>query len=209
MFELMGYFDLSELINKLGTCEENEKMKKLEISNELHEKITREIEKIDTFGMDDLYKLYEVTGILSSGDLTKNGLTEKDVYDLAMGNYTVKPIFEVGKYYYSLTAIFKVIGLECNGVVAMFLYNEKGSVVVNTFQYGSPRDTESRPAKKSEVKLFNRAEQFHKQMRELNEFKHGDVVRRAQGEPFYFREIHEGEESTLTLICTKEKRGDL
>ncbi|MBC1290509.1 hypothetical protein [Listeria booriae] len=184
-------------------------MKRLIISKELDAKITKALEDLMWGEPTHLDKIYAVSGELSDSDLDANGLTANDIFDLATGNYIVKPKFGVGKYYYSRHAIFKVIRVENHGVVAMFFYDEKDFVREDIFQYRSFRDIEARPAKKREVKLFNRAEQFDKQARKLNEFKQGDVVRRAQGEPFYFREVHEGEESTLTLICTKEKRGDL
>ncbi|MBC1616396.1 hypothetical protein HB904_09360 [Listeria booriae] len=193
----------------LSFTKEETKLEKLEISEELHERITLGLTQVPNYDDSELVTLFNVISVISLEDLKKDGLGVQDVYDLAMGNYTVKPKFEVGKYYYSCRAIFKVIGLKDNGVAAMFLYGGKKYVREGIFQYESPRFMQARPAKKNEIKLFNRAEQFQKQARELNEFKFGDVVRRAQGEPFYFRETHEGEEPTLTLICTKEKRCDL
>ncbi|MBC1615422.1 hypothetical protein HB904_04440 [Listeria booriae] len=185
-------------------------MPKLTISKELDAKITKALDDLTLGFSPHLDKIYAVSGELSNSDLDANGLTAKDIFDLATGNYSVKKQYEVGRYYRSSNSIFKVTSINEDMVYCKIFYEDENVLLGDDyFQYGSYRDREARPAKNREVKILNRAEQFYKQGRQLNEFKQGDVVRRTQGEPFYFREVHKGEESTLTLVCTKEKRGDL
>ncbi|MBC2166186.1 hypothetical protein HCB26_06350 [Listeria booriae] len=186
-------------------------MPKLTISKELDKKITEAIEKLAWYApYTNLDKMYAVSGYLSDFDLYDDGLTAKDIFDLATGNYSVKKQYEVGRYYISTDMIFKVLAIE-NDKVKISVYHEECDVYINdgVLHFQSDFDKESRPATSSKVKLFNRVEQFHAQGRKLNQFREGDVVRDSVGNLLYYRNTHASYDTSLTLVCTKEKRGDL
>ncbi|MBC2367806.1 hypothetical protein HBP99_04120 [Listeria booriae] len=174
----------------------------LYIDNELHEKLDGYKDKLFI----NEYRLFATIVCDLDLDLKRNNISIDDLPRLYHRDYHVTPKYEVGQYYTNENKIMKVLDMNADSLCVATLYLDSGLLLTNGAIY---RDSDIRSATLSEVKIFNRAEQFHKQNRRLNEFEHGDVVRRAQGEPFYFREIHEGEEPTFTLICTKEKRGDL
>lgn len=195
---------------------ENEKMnKKLVIDEDLDQRIKN---KKDNIPGDENHNFYQMVGQTTGEIMKRNNLTIEDFPRLFRGDYIVRKDYEVGQYYFSLDAIFKVSALDDDTVKGAVFYtnlNCNHYSENDTFQYRSPRDRESRLATKNEIKLFNRAEQFYKQGRELNEFKDGDVVRTLVSHgicnPVYYKEgsVSKNLLDTLTLVCTKEMRGDL
>lgn len=185
-------------------------MAKLEISKELQEKITKEMSSLPWDNPTELDGVYYIAQLMSQRDLDENGLTAKDIYALAIGDYKIKTQYEVGQYYYSMDAIFKVRIVGDDAVRGAVFYGDNNSYFENDlFQYRSARDRESRHATEAEIALFDRAAHFSKQGRHLDEFKAGDIVRVANNRPFYFTDANNVALEKLTLICPVEKRGDL
>lgn len=187
-------------------------MTKVEISKELHEKVTKARESIPWGTPTELDKTYVVAGALCGYDLKTNGLTAQDIYALAIGDYTIKTQFEIGQYYSAPGTILKVISVSAKVVSgAIFDTDYKNYSIKTYLLLDNIWAKEARQATEAEIALFDRAEYFHKQKRKLDDFKMGDIVMLPCGELRFYDEpltymLHDYD---LDLICPVEKRGDL
>lgn len=183
-------------------------LKQLEISKELDSKIRQALAGWED--LDALSKLSILAGRALQMDLEAEGLTAQDVYSLAVGDYTVKPRFEVGQYYRSGRMVYKVKEVRTDSVThKSFDLKSTSFCRVGAFGLGSSTDLRARVATEAEIVLFKRAENFNMQGRKLNEFKDGDIIGRQHRPVTVYRPVRYGSDvSDLILICPVEKRGD-
>ncbi len=85
--------------------------------------------------------------------------------------------FEVGRYYTFGDAIFKIIGLGKSHQITSFYQQDTGRMRTSfSVHANSVIAEEACKATDEEIKLFKRAEMYHKHGRKLDELKSGDFV---------------------------------
>lgn len=120
--------------------------------------------------------------------------------------------FEVGRYYTFGDAIFKIIGLGKSHQITSFYQQDTGRMRTSfSVHANSVIAEEACKATDEEIKLFKRAEMYHKHGRKLDELRRGDFV--TSGNDIYqvnqgtifIRSIIDGErELYLTLEEAQE-----
>lgn len=88
--------------------------------------------------------------------------------------------FEVGEHYYSREIVFKILKIKMDKkYMDVKYYNPRWSRIELGTSFRAEWDfaKEARKATDEEIKLFKRAEMYHKHGRKLDELKVGDFVR--------------------------------
>lgn len=89
--------------------------------------------------------------------------------------------FEVGRYYTFEDAIFKIIGLGTDIHMTSFYSKGKDYIDTSFIVYADSMIAEEAcKATDEEIKLFKRAEMYHKHGRKLDELKVGDFVKKGK-----------------------------
>ena len=91
-----------------------------------------------------------------------------------------KSKFEVGEHYYSREIVFKILKIKMDKkYLDVKYYNPRWSRIELGTSFKAEWDfaKEARKATEEEIKLFKRAEMYHKHGRKLDELKVGDFVR--------------------------------
>ena len=127
-----------------------------------------------------------------------------------------KSKFEVGEYYYSHFGILKVSNLDAIAAIGDIYSVRTG----NWMEGASVRDSSAyfdnaRKATDEEIKLFKRAEMYHKHGRKLDELKIGDLLMYNRSEifrldkkskvEFWITDITTNEEAEIYLTVEEQK----
>ena len=91
-----------------------------------------------------------------------------------------KSKFEVGEHYYSREIVFKILRIKMDKkYMDVKYYNPRWSRIEFGTRFRAEWDfaKEARKATDEEIKLFKRAEMYHKHGRKLDELKGGDFIR--------------------------------
>ena len=127
-----------------------------------------------------------------------------------------KSKFEVGEYYYSHFGILKVSNLDAIAAIG-YIYSVRTG---NWMEGASVRDgsayfDNARKATDEEIKLFKRAEMYHKHGRKLDELKIGDLLMYNRSEifrldkkskvEFWITDITTNEEAEIYLTVEEQK----
>ncbi|WP_413509874.1 hypothetical protein [Carnobacterium maltaromaticum] len=95
-----------------------------------------------------------------------------------------KSKFEVGEHYYSREIVFKILRVKMDKkYMDVKYYNPRWSRIEFGTRFRAEWDfaKEARKATDEEIKLFKRAEMYHKHGRKLDELKVGDFIKIGKG----------------------------
>ena len=95
-----------------------------------------------------------------------------------------KSKFEVGEHYYSREIVFKILKIKMDKkYMDVKYYNPRWSRIELGTRFRAEWDfaKEARKATDEEIKLFKRAEMYHKHGRKLDDLKVGDLIKIGKG----------------------------
>ena len=127
-----------------------------------------------------------------------------------------KSKFEVGEYYYSHFGILKVSNLDAIAAIGDIYSVRTGNWMEGaSVRDGSAYFDNARKATDEEIKLFKRAEMYHKHGRKLDELKIGDLLMYNRSEifrldkkskvEFWITDITTNEEAEIYLTVEEQK----